>query len=525
MNLQKQKKAPRINHRGFLRSLISLAILMVVTSCTSSPVEEPTATAVEATVSEAEAAEIVVVVREEPGSLAWHDTGVAAIALTRNSYEPLVTRDMDGALTPALAESWEQVDDHTWRFHLRQGVAFHDGEPFDASTVAWHVNRLSAPEFAGQVATKLSEKQLSAEVIDEFTIDISTESPDPMLPRHMYWLFMSSPGASEADPEFRNMIGTGPYRLEAWNHGESIVLVANPDYWDGEPAIKKVTFIWRQDAALRLAMVRAGEADIAQAILPQGDVSVRVLTADVPETPFIRMDPNPPLDDIRVRRAICMAIDREAVVERVFSGFAIPATQLITPDVMGYNPEIPLWPYDPERARALIEQARADGVPVDLELTIIGRTGMYANATKAMEDLQLWLAEIGLNVTLEMLDTSTWREMNLLKPVPGDRRAIFQSSHGNEAGDGIFTMIAYYHSSARKTSFPDSTQDDLISAATPLTGEARRQALAQVLAYQHDEIVQDCPMVHLQAIWGVSERVDWEPRFDNLILIQTVSIK
>ena len=86
-------------------------------------------------------------------------------------------------------------------------------------------------------------------------------------------------------------------------------------------------------------------------------------------------------------------------------------------------------------------------------------------------------------------------------------------------------MIAYYHSSARKTSFPDSVQDELISTATPLTGEARQQALAQVLAYQHDEIIQDCPMVHLQAVWGVSERVDWEPRFDNLILIKTVSIK
>jgi len=471
-----------------------------------------------------EPAEIVVVVREEPENLAWHDTGVVVIAITRNSYEPLVTRDANGALSPALAETWEQVDDNTWRFHLRQGVTFHDGEPFDANTVAWHINSISALEFAGAVTAQVFEKQLSAEVIDKFTIDISTESPDPMLPRHMYWLFMTSPRAIEADPEFRNMVGTGPYKLEAWNHGESLVLVANPEYWDGEPAIKKVTFIWREDAALRLAMVRAGEADIAQAILPRKDVSIRVLTADIPETPFIRMDPNPPLNDIRVKRAICMAIDREAVVEHIFSGFAKPATQPITPDVTGYNPDIPLWPYDPGQARALIEEARADGVPVDRELTIIGRTGAHTKATKAMEDVQLWLAEIGLNVKLEMLDTSTWRELNLTKPIPKDRRAIFQSSHGNEAGDGIFTMLSYYHSNARKASFPDATMDDLISAATPLTGEARQHALAKAFAYQHDEIVQDCPVVHLQAVWGLSERVDWKPRFDNLILIKTASM-
>jgi peptide/nickel transport system substrate-binding protein len=123
-----------------------------------------------------------------------------------------------------------------------------------------------------------------------------------------------------------------------------------------------------------------------------------------------------------------------------------------------------------------------------------------------------------------MLDTPTWRILNLTKPVPKDRCAIFQSSHGNEAGDGIFTMLTYYHSNARKASFPDATQDDLISAATPLIGEARQHALAEAFVYQHDEIVQDCPMVHLQAVWGLSDRVDWTPRFDNLILIKTASM-
>ena len=137
---------------------------------------------------------------------------------------------------------------------------------------------------------------------------------------------------------------------------------------------------------------------------------------------------------------------------------------------------------------------------------------------------KLWLAEIGLNVKLEMLDTPTWIDGFLAKPVPQDRRAIFQSSHGNEAGDGIFTMNSYYHTNARQVTFPDATMDDLISAAIPLTGEARQQALAKAFAYQHDEIVQDCPMVHLQAVWGLSERVDWKPRFDNLILIKTASI-
>lgn len=470
-------------------------------------------------------AEIVVVVQKEPDDLAWSSCGVTAIAITRNCYEPLVTRSADGALSPALAESWERIDDKTWRFHLRQGVTFHNGEPFHANTVAWHVNKLFAPDLSSAVTAQFFEGRLSAKVVDEFTIDISAESTAPILPRRMYWLFISSPRAVGADPGFKNMVGTGPYKLDAWNHGKSMVLVANPKYWDGEPAVRKATFIWRENAALRLAMVRAGEADIAQAVLPREDESVRILAADIPETPFIRMDPNPPLDDIRVRRAICMAINRKAIIRHVFSGYATPASQLITPDVTGYNSDIPLWPHDIGEARALIDGARADGVPVDLGLTIVGRTGMYANATKAMEELQLSLLEIGLNVKLEMMDTPAWIEAVLTKPVPEGRRVIFQSSHGNEAGDGIMTMNAYYQSNARQNTFPDATMDRLISAAAPLVGEARQHALAKAFAHQHDEIVQDCPMVHLQAMWGLSERVDWTPRFDNLILIKTVSMK
>jgi peptide/nickel transport system substrate-binding protein len=502
----------------FLSSCSGSSQIAATETLTADQVVDPTE---EPTIDEAE---IVVVVRDEP-SLAWHSTGFADIAITRNSYEPLVTRDAAGVLSPALAESWEQINDNTWRFYLRQGLTFHDGKPFNASSVAWHIEMLSAPDFNGSVINKLSDNQISANVIDDFTIDIITESPDPILPIRLYWLYMSSPDSHDADPDSQNMIGTGPYMLETRNQGESIVLVANPDYWGGTPAVNKVTFIWREDPALRLAMLRANEADIAQSILPGEDTSVQILSADIPETAFIRMDPHPPLDDIRVRQAICMAIDREEFVENSFFGFAKLANQLITPDVLGYNPDIPLWAYDPEGARDLIEQARADGVPVDLELTIIGRTAIYTNATKAMEELQLWLTEIGLNVKLEMLDRSSWKEHINTKPVPEERRTIVQSSHGNEAGDGILTMLAYYHSSARKSSFPDSIQDDLISDATFLTGDNRQQALAKVLAYQHDEIIQDCPMVHLQAVWGVSEQVDWEPRFDNLILVMTVSVK
>jgi peptide/nickel transport system substrate-binding protein len=473
----------------------------------------------------AESADIVVALPEEPPNMDWGYVGLSHLPITRNVYEVLVNRDpVTGELIPELAESWEQIDDTTWRFKLRQGVTFSNGEPFNAEVAKWNLETLSDPELNKHVYGSIGHP-LMVTVVDDYTIDVKSEEPDPITPRRMYWIHMGSPKAIQADPDLQGLMGTGAYMLEQWNKGESVVLVANPNYWGGEPQIKKVTFVFRTESAVRAAMVQADEADVAAWLAPQDAGPIRTLGANIPETPFIRMDPYAPLSDIRVRRAICMSIDRESLAKQIFAGYAKPATQLITPDVVGYNPDIPLWPYDPEAARALIEEARADGVPVDKELTIIGRKGIYANATEAMEALQGWLADIGLTAKLQMLETSAWVDASLANPQPPDRLGLIQSSHGNEAGDGIFTILGYYKSDATQNAFDDPKMDELIAKAVPLTGEARQNAIAEALAYQHDNVVQDCPMVHIQALWGLSGRIDWTPRFDNMILVKEVKLK
>lgn len=251
------------------------------------------------------------------------------------------------------------------------------------------------------------------------------------------------------------------------------------------------------------------------------------------------IDPNPPLDDLRVRKAICMSMDRDALANELFAGFATPARELVTPDVLGYPADLPIWPYDPEGARALIEEARADGVPVDTEITIYGRTGIYPNATETMEALQLWLTDIGLNAKLQMLEVSAWREVNLDIPVPADRIGLTQSSHGNEAGDAIFTLQAYFGPYGAADWYPypgytggarrpviDPTLVELIDAAIPLTeAEGRAEALAAAFKEHHENVVWSCPMIHIQDLWGISERVDWQPRFDRFILIKEMSLQ
>jgi peptide/nickel transport system substrate-binding protein len=469
--------------------------------------------------------QIVVALPEEPPNLDWGYVGLSHLPVTRNVYETLVTRDpTTGALAPELAESWEQLQDGTWRFNLRQGVTFGTGEPFNAEVAAWNISTLSDPKLNKHVYGALGHP-FKAVAVSDYVLDVSSDPPDPITPRRLYWLNMGLPKAIEADPEFQKMVGTGPYIMDEWVKGEKIVLKANPNYWGGEPAIKKVTFVFRSESSVRAAMVAADEADIAAWLAPQDSGPIRALGANIPETPFIRLDPYPPLSDIRVRRAICMSMDRDAIARQIFWGYAKPAATLITPDVVGYNPDIPVWPYDPEGARKLIEEARADGVPVDKQLNIIGRTGIYPNATEAMEALQGWLANIGLNAKLQMLETSGWVEQTLLKPQPPDRLGIIQSSHGNEAGDGIFTLQGYYRSGATQNAFEDPKMDELIDKAVPLTGDARQKAIADAFLYQRENVVQDCAMVHIQALWGLSGRINWIPRPDNLVLIKEASLK
>lgn len=515
-----------MKHR-FVSALLAVMVVMSLLAAQSAAATIVDTTAVHVEVDRvANPTEITVVVPEEPPNLDWGYVGLSHLPVTRNVYEALVTRDpATGQLIPELAVSWEQLDEFTWRFNLREGVTFGDGTPFNAEVAKWNIETLSNPELNKHVFSGFGQ-QYQVTVVDDYTIDIkATADPDPIMPLRLYWLHITTPQAVEADPEFQNMVGTGAYVMDEWVKGERIVLSANPNYWGGEPAIKKATFIWRAESSVRAAMVQADEADIAAWLAPQDSGPIRTLGANIPETPFMRFDPYPPLDDLRVRQAICMSIDRDAIARQIFAGYAVPATLIITKDVVGYNDQVPMFPYDPEAARELIAQAKADGVPVDKELTIIGRKGIYPNATENMEALQGWMADIGLNAKLQMLETSGWVEQTLLKPQPPDRLGLLQSSHGNEAGDGIFTLMGYYKSGATQNAFEDPKMDEMIAKASVLTGEARQAAIAEAFAYEHDNILQSCPMVHIQALWGLSGRLNWEPRFDNLVLVKTVSIK
>jgi len=418
-----------------------------------------------------------------------------------------------GEITPRLATAWEQVDDMTWRFTLREGVKFHDGADLNADAVVYAIQRTMDETLDCEVRTKFfGNITLTPTVVDDLTIDIATDSPVPILPTMMGTFTIVSPNTPMGEPT-REPVGTGPYTFENWAPGENITLARNDDYWGEQPAVENATYVWRTESAVRAAMIAAGEADIAANIAVQ-DATDPAMDFSYPnsETSRLRIDTTrPPLDDVRVRKALNLAFDRDAVRGTIFSADVIPATQLVVPSINGHNPDLKVWSYDQAEAKRLLDEARADGVPVDDEITLLGRINIYPNATEIMEVLLAMYQEVGLNVKLQMMEVAEWVDI-LTKPYAEDRGPVVQQSqHDNNNGDAVFTVYNKYHSEGAQSTIGDPTLDDVIVKAGEASGDERQKLFQEAFRIMNDDIVADVPMYHMVGYTRVGSRVSFQP--------------
>ncbi len=471
---------------------------------------------------------ITIVLPEEPNTLDPCDTSSSQVGriLRQNVTEALtVINPETGEVEPQLATSWQQTDLTTWEFRIREAVTFHDGTQLTAEAVADAFNRALLPELECHVLGFLfGDNEYEATATGEFTVEISTHDPDPILPTRMSFVDIGAPSLA-TDAKVRQPIGTGPFTFVAWDVGQNIRLERQAGYWGETPQVEGATYIWRTEPAVRAATVEAGEADIALDIAPQDADTDLDISYPNYETSFLRIDTQvAPLDDIRVRQAINYAIDRESLVGTVFDADVIPATQIILPSVVGYSPNIPLFEYDPERARALIEEARADGVPVDTPIVIYGRLGIYPNSAEAMEVVQAMLTEVGLQADLEMLEVNAWIE-RLLKPFAEDRLpSLIQAMHGNDQGDAVFTVGTKFASAGAESTLDDPFLDNLFVEAALATKEERQSLYQQAFEYMADEIVPVVPLFHMVGTLRIADRISYQPNSSTNSAISLSSI-
>jgi len=341
-------------------------------------------------------------------------------------YESLVNRDRDFALEPSLAVSWHASDARTWRFRLRPGVRFHDGTPFTADDVVFSIERALAK--TSQRAFQL-RGVTGARKVDELTVDVLLAAPDAVLPEKFLFLGMMSKAwaarngvtlpqdfnARQETYAVRHANGTGPYRLVRYEPDNRLVLAAHAGWGGQRGNVDEATWLVIQSDATRLAALASGEVDLLLdppfqdvarlkrerrfKVVEMGDIGTQYLGFDqwraAPE--FSDLKGRNPFKDLRVRQAIAHAIDVDAIVAKVLRGQAMPTGSPISPRVDGYAPALEQrLPYDPPRARALLEQAGyGAGFGITLDCVNIAWRAAACQAIAGM------LAQVGIRVTFQ----------------------------------------------------------------------------------------------------------------------------
>ncbi|WP_018183207.1 ABC transporter substrate-binding protein [Kaistia granuli] len=470
----------------------------------------------------ASAAEIVVAIGAEPTTLdpQAQDDGPERL-VNDNLYETLYVRDAEGNLKPGLAEALpKQIDPLTWEIVVRDGVKFHNGEPLDAKAVAFSLKRIVDPALkSGQFSYVSTIKDAVA--VDARTVRVTTEKPDPALTARLYWLKIVPP-AYASDPNFAaHPIGSGPFKFERWDRGEEVVLKANPDYWGEKPKVDEVTFRFIPDASTRLAGLMSGEVDLINNVAPEFVPQLpKVAKVEGLELPYIVLNAREgsPIADARVRQALLYAINREELAEGLFEGNASVASgQLAVPTAFGFNDAVKPYPYDPEKAKALLKEAGAEG----LTINVVGPGGRFLKDRDTVEAVAAYWTALGLDVKVRIPEWSDYLATIFNKDVRPD---IYYSSSANELFDVDRAITAYYHPSSPGASNADAELAEWIDTARFETDVDKRKALYAKITERSFDKAYVNSILRVQDIYGLSERIDWKPRVDGKLFIQDVVV-
>jgi peptide/nickel transport system substrate-binding protein len=469
----------------------------------------------------AAAQDITVAIGSEPSTLdpQLRDDG-GERQVNDNIYETLMARTPTGELVPGLAvEAPTQVDDLTWEFRLREGVSFHNGEPFNAGSVVASVTRVMDPANASEQLGYYGPI-VEAQKVDDLTVRIVTSAPDPILPSRMYWMKMIPAGYAETGDLAAAPVGTGPYMFDTWNRGTDLRLVANPDYWGREPQIDSVTYRFIPEAGTRLSGLMAGEFDVITNLLPEFTAQVPNFAA-VPglETSVLVLGTdNEVTSDVRVREAINLAIDRQAMADALFQGYAQVANGIhVNPAAFGHHAALQSYAYDPERARQLIAEAGAEGAAI----TVVGEAGRWLKSREQVEAVAAYWSEIGLDVTVDIQEFSMYLDSLM---GDGPRPDAIFIANSNELLDADRESSFIFHMDGAAASNSNAELAALIDAARVETDVAAREGMYHEIQQAVHDGHYTVPLFNLQDVYGLSERMQWTPRPDAKLLISEMQV-
>jgi peptide/nickel transport system substrate-binding protein len=470
-------------------------------------------------------------------------------AVNSHIFDALVTNDAQSASRPGLAESWTALDDTHWEFRLRQGVNFSDGTAFTPEDAIVSIQRANdLPSTSSFRTYTRSIKAMTAK--DARTLLIETKGPDPLLPNSLSRIRIISADYKDAPTtEFNNgnaAIGTGALILQEYQPGTLVRLSRNDNWWGGKLPWTEVSLRMMTDDGARLAALLSGDLDIIEAVPSQGTgrvksnprfhlirgISSRFVYFAMDQkrdvTPFVTDHDGKPLEknpfkDIRVRQALSMAINRQAMVERVMEGEAVIASQFLPKGGAGTSEAIQPVPFDAARAKALLAEA---GYPNGFRVTLHGPNDRYVNDAKIVQAVAQMLTRIGVQAQAEVMPWSVYSSRNAA--------AEFSMSLGawgvntGETSNPLKALVSTYDRQAGMGAsnvgrYSNPAVDDLVKRALVTMEEAPRNAL---LAQACELVFQDYALIPLHqemSVWAARNGVNYETRADQYTLAMGVT--
>lgn len=410
-----------------------------------------------------------------------------SLRANRLIYSRLVEADENMQIHPGLAESWKQLDDKTMQFNLRKGIKFHNGDDFTAEDVKFSFERMMNSPRIAFVLPPIER----IDIVDDYTVNIVTKTPFGPLLSHLSHpaLGMVSKKLLTENPEAlkEKSIGTGSYKFKEWIYGDKLVLEKNEDFYDkNERGLKYIIFKNVVEASNRAIGLETGEIDIATPISSVDEENIKnnpklqLLTKPSISYTYIGMNmTKAPLNDIRVRKAINYAIDKQAIIDVILNENGKIATSPIAPGVFGFTDKTKNYEYNVEKAKELMKEA---GYENGFTTSILVFSG-EAN-TQTAEIVQAYLKEIGIDLKIEIVEVSAYWDMT-----ERGVHNLFLGSWGVVTGDADYGLYAMYHSSAKggagnRDFYENEKVDELLDKAkTEIDPETRKKLYeeAQIL--------------------------------------------
>lgn len=486
--------------------------------------------------------ELVIAWLSDPPSMDPHmSTDQQTSVMTTHIYDTLVIHDKDLNIQPGLAESWKAIDELTWEFKLRQGVKFTDGSPFNAEVVKANIDRMQDPEVASPRASLVGMIK-EVKVVDEYTVQLVTEYAFSPLLAHLAHsaVGMISAEAIKLDYEkvkagekggaylAQNPVGTGVFKLESWNPGQEVKLVANADYWGDKAKVERVTFKVVSEEGTRIAELETGYAHIIDPVSPssisriestdgmslnrQASLSLSYIGFNNDKKPF---------NDVRVRQALSMAINKDEIISGVYEGTGIPAVGPLAPDVNGYDATVKPIEHNIDKAKELLKEAGYEG---GFSTTIW--TNDNPERIKVAEYVQSKLKELNVEVKIEVVEWGAY-----LAQTAEGKHDMFILGWSTVTADADYGMYELFHSKnvgepGNRTFTKDPELDKLLDAGRKENDPEQRKLIYK---QAQEKLVELAPMLyihHQEYLNGVSSKVEGFWRHPNGIMqLHQVSIQ